>query len=101
MKEIGDLWVDESVIVVPAMPSMLAILQKFVGREPKSRYCIPGNENEQPLKQVERPLGSEQQARDEILHQFRSKCQLASWISMRSRNHDGFPKKRSVIFEAS
>lgn len=46
MKEIGDLWVDESVIVVPAMPSMLAILQKFVGREPKSRYCIPGNENE-------------------------------------------------------
>lgn len=59
MKEIGDLRVDKSVIVVPAVPSMLAILQKYVGREPQSRCCIPCNEDEQSLKQVERLFGSE------------------------------------------
>lgn len=74
MKEIGDLWVYKSVIVVPVVPSMLAILQMYVGREPKSKYCIPCNENEQSLKQVERLFGSEQQARDEIFHQFGSEC---------------------------
>ena len=52
MKQIGHLWVDESVIVVPAVPSMRAILQSMA-EEFKERIFIPCNENQQRLKQVE------------------------------------------------